>query len=93
MTLVLGPGEDRSEDHNELHCYAGVVQTLDAFQLLLGHVQDQVRAGKKGVYLDWALTVFDGLKLAQDIGVVPQTSAQRGLSLFETRDCGSSSLF
>lgn len=93
MTLALRPGDDRLEYHNELHRYAGVVQTLGTFQLVLGDVQDQVCAGKKGVYLDGALALLDGLKLAQNIGVLPQAPAQRRLPLFKMRDCGSSSLF
>lgn len=93
MTLALGPGEDRLEYHDELHHYAGVVETLGTFQLVLGDVQDQVRAGKEGVGLDGALALLDGLKLAQNIGVLPQAPAQRRLSSFKMRDCGSGGLF
>ena len=93
MTLALGPGEDCLEYHNELHRYAGVIQTLGAFQLILSDVKDQVRAGKKGVYLDRLLALLDGLKLAQNIGILPQASTLRQLSLFKVRVCGSRSLF
>ena len=72
MTLILGPGKDRLEYHYKLHRYAGVVQTFDAFDLVLGDVQDQGRTGKEGVHMDWALALFDGLKLAKDIRVLPQ---------------------
>lgn len=93
MTLTLGPGEDCLKYHNELHRYARVVQTLGTFQLVLGDVQHQVHAGKKGVCLDGALALLNGLKLAQSVGVLPQARAQCRLSLFKVRDCGSSSLF
>ena len=70
MTLALGPGEDRPKYHSELHRYAGVPQTLSTFQLVLGDVHDQVRACEKSVYLDGALAMFDGLKLAENIRVL-----------------------
>lgn len=89
----MEPGEDRLEYHTELYYYVGVVQTFGTFKLVLGDVQDKVHAGKKGVYLDGALALLDGLKLAQNIGVFLQAPAQRRLSLFKMRDCGSSSLF
>ena len=92
VTLALGPGEQCLKYHNELHRHVRVVQTVDTFQLVLGHVQDQVRAGKEGVYPDWALAFFDGLKLAQNIGILPQTLAQCRL-LFNLHECGLSSLF
>ena len=44
---------------------------MSTSQLILGGVQDQVCAGKKGVYLDRALALLDGLKAAQNIGVPP----------------------
>lgn len=89
ITLTLRPGENHLEDHKELHRYAGVVETLDAFQLVLGDVQDQVCAGEKGVNLDGALALLDGLKLAQNICILLQTSAQCRSSLFQMRGCGS----
>lgn len=93
MTLALRPGEDCLKYHNKLHRHAGVIQAVATFQLVLGDVQDQVRAGKKGVYLDRALALLDGLKLAQNIDVLPQAPAQRWLSWFKVRGCESSSLF
>ena len=76
VTLALAPGEQCLKYHNELHRHVRVVQTVDTSQLVLGDVQDQVRAGKEGVYPDWALAFLDGLKLAQNIGILPQTLAQ-----------------
>lgn len=64
LTLALRPGENHLEYHNKLHRYTGVVQTSGTFQLVLGDVQDQVRAGKKGVYLHRPLALLNGLKLA-----------------------------
>ena len=92
MTLVLRPGEQCLEYHNELHRHVRVVQTMDTVQLVLGDVQNQVRARKEGVYPDWALAFLDGLKLAQNIGILPQTLALCRL-LFNVHECGSSSLF
>ena len=43
--------------------------------------------------MDGVLSLLDDLKLAQDIGVFPQASAQRWLSSFNVRNCGSSIVF
>lgn len=75
MTLTLRPAEDPLKYHNELHRYAGVIHTFGTLQLAPRDVQDQVRTGEKGVYLDGTLALLDMLKLAQNIGVLPQTMA------------------
>ena len=90
MTLALGPGEQCLKYHDELHRHVRVVQTVDTFQLVLGDVQDQIRAAKKGVYLDWALAFLDGLQLAQNVGILAQTLAQCRL-FFNVHECGLSS--
>ena len=66
---------------------------MSTAELVLGVFHDQARTGKKSVHLDGTLALFDGLKLAQDIGVLPQASAQRRLSLLEVGNRGWSSLF
>ena len=92
MTLTLRPAEDRLKYRNELHRYAGVIHTLGTLQVIPRDVQDQVRTGKKGVYLDGMLAFLDVLKLAQNIGVLPQTLAQCRLLFFNLRNYKSSSL-
>ena len=90
--MTLRPAADRLKYHNELHRYAGVIHTLGTSHLVPRDVQDQVRTGEKGVYLDGTLAPFDVLQLAQNIGVLPQTLAQCRLLSFDLRDYKSSNL-
>lgn len=92
ITLALGPGEQFLKYHNELHRYVRVVQTVVTFQLVLGDVQDQVRAAKEGVYPDWALAFLDGLKLAQNIGILPSANTGTVFAVVSHRGVFSATL-
>ena len=67
MRLCLRPGIDSLEDHDELQPYTRVGEAIFTLELILCGCQDETCTCKQGVGLNWTLSFFDDLKLAENI--------------------------
>lgn len=76
FVYALSPGKDCLIYHDKLHQYAGIMMAFGTSGLTFGHAENQICTGQQSIRLDRMLALLDGLKLAQNIGVLPEAIAR-----------------